>query len=183
VPPTASASRTYIAELFAARQAPAFFGTIADLALIRSVDASLRAAVAPLPGGTTGRTQGTVNAGTSLTLSGATKKPHASFELGTWLVAEPVALAVAQAMDLAPTVTSYYAQPYFHRNAEAATYAAVAQTATPVGLDAYSEAYDLYMGALHACFGGGAPATLLASIQSRCQTSMDKADAGIDSDG
>jgi N,N'-diacetylchitobiose transport system substrate-binding protein len=182
VPPT-STSPTYIAQLFAAGQAPAFFGTLADLSLIRTADSSLSLALAPLPGGTTGRTAGSVNAGSSLVLTAATHKPHAAFELAVWMVAEPVALAVAESMSVAPTVAGYYINSYYHRNATAATYFSAAQTATPIRLDAYSEAYDLYTSALHSAFGGGDPAKLMTSIQSRCQVAMDKADAGIDSDG
>lgn len=183
LPPTGSSNRLYIATLFAARQAPAFFGTISDIALIQRADPQIAIAVAPLPGGTSGRTTGSVSRGLSMVLTGVTRKPHAAFELAKWMVAEPVAFAVAQSMHLAPTIGSYYNAPLYHRDQTTATYYAAAQTAGRIGLDAYTEPYDLYLGAVRSAFGGGDAGKLLSAIQGRAQEAMDKADAGIESDG
>ncbi|MGH2390825.1 MAG: hypothetical protein ACRDIE_21705, partial [Chloroflexota bacterium] len=62
------------------------------------------------------------------------------------------------------------------------TYFFVAQTATPIGLDAYTEAFALYRDAIRAAFGGQDAHQALSAIQARCQTAMDKADAGVDAD-
>jgi arabinogalactan oligomer / maltooligosaccharide transport system substrate-binding protein len=174
-------NKAYLAQLFSARIAPAFFGTIADVALIQaSGGASL--AVAPLPGGSTGKTTGSVSDGASLVVVGGTRKPHAAFELAKWLIAEPPALGVARTLRLAPTVASYFKDPLFHGDRLADTYFSVAQTATPIGLDAYTAAFDLYRDALRSAFGGSDAERALSGIQTKCQTAMDKADAGVDAD-
>ena len=181
LPGAGPVNRAYLAQLFSARVAPAFFGTIADVALIQASGiASL--AVAPLPGGTTGKTTGSVSDGAGLVVVGTTRKPHAAFELAKWLTAEPPALGVARTLRLAPTVASYFKDPLFHGDRLSSTYFAVAQTATPIGLDAYTEAFDLYQDALRAAFGGQDAHQAMSAIQNRCQTAMDKADAGVDAD-
>lgn len=187
IPSSGSSNRLYLAQLFATRRAPAFFGTLSDLTLIASVDSSLRLAVAPLPGGTSGRTTGSVNDGASLVVVAdplfPQRHPHAAFELAKWLVARTPALAVAETLRLAPTVSSYYSDPYFHRDALTQTYFEVARTATPIGLDAYPVAFDLYKAALRACFGGADATRELQSVAGPVQAAMDRADAGLDSDG
>ncbi len=57
----------------ACRVAPAFFGTIADVALIQASGNNVSLAVAPLPGGTTGKTTGSVSDGASLVVVGGTR--------------------------------------------------------------------------------------------------------------
>ncbi len=181
LPGSGPVNNAYLAQLFSARVAPAFFGTIADVALIQaSGTASL--SVAPLPGGTTGKTTGSVSDGASLVVVGGSRKPHAAFELAKWLTAEPPALGVARTLRLAPTVASYFKDPLFHGDRLSSTYFSVAQTATPIGLDAYTEAFDLYQDALHAAFGGRDAHQALSGIQGKCQSAMDKADAGVDAD-
>lgn len=186
LPPQGATNRLYLAQLFAARQAPAFFGTLGDLALISSANSGPRLAVAPLPGGTTGRTSGSVNDGASLVVTAdpllTGRHPHAAFELGKWLVARPPALAVAQSLRLAPTVAGYYGDPIFRHDAITATYFDVARVATSIGLDAYPEAFDHYRDALRASFGGQDAGRQLASVAGAVQAAMDRADAGIDSD-
>jgi len=183
LPPSGPTNRLYLAQLFAARRAPAFFGTMADLALIQAAAPDLRVAVAPLPGGATGHTAGSVSDGLSLFVPAPSHRPHAAFELAKWLVAEPPALAVARTLRLAPTVTRYYEDAYFHHDALSRTYFTAARTAIPIGLDAYAEAYDLYLGALRAAFGGQDVARALAGVQARVQAAMDRSDAGIEGDG
>jgi ABC-type glycerol-3-phosphate transport system substrate-binding protein len=181
LPGSGPVNNAYLAQLFSARVAPAFFGTIADVSLIQaSGNAAL--ALAPLPGGITGKTTGSVSNGASLVVVGGTRKPHAAFELAKWLTAKRPALDVARTLRLAPTVASYFKDPLFHGDRLADTYFSVAQTATPIGLDAYTEAFDLYQDALRAAFGGQDALHVLAGIQAKCQSAMDKADAGVDAD-
>jgi len=187
IPSSGSSSKLYLAQLFATRRAPAFFGTLSDLTLIASVDSSLQLAVAPLPGGTSGRTTGSVNDGASLVVVAdplfPQRHPHAAFELAKWLVARTPALAVAETLRLAPTVSSYYRDPYFRRDALTQIYFQVARSATPILLDAYPVAFDAYKAALRACFGGADAARALQSAAGPAQAAMDRADAGLDSDG
>ena len=187
IPSSGSSSKLYLAQLFATRRAPAFFGTLSDLTLIASVDSSLQLAVAPLPGGSSGRTTGSVNDGASLVVVAdplfPQRHPHAAFELAKWLVARTPALAVAETLRLAPTVSSYYRDPYFSRDALTQTYFEVARTATPILLDAYPVAFDAYKAALRSCFGGADAARALQSAAGPVQAAMDRADAGLDSDG
>jgi len=183
LPPEGPSNRLYLAQLFATRQAPAFFGTLSDLTLIQSVDSGIRLAVAPLPGGTTGRTRGSVDDGVSLFVTDPSRHPHAAFELAKWLVARPPALAVARSLRLAPTVSAYYGDRLFHRDALSATIFDAARVARPILLDAYAEAVDLYRDALRASFGGQDAGRRLAAIARPAQAAMDRADAGIDSDG
>jgi ABC-type glycerol-3-phosphate transport system substrate-binding protein len=183
MPPAPTSNRNYLAQYFVAGLAPAFFGTMSDVGLIQQAGGSPRVAIAPLPGGTTGRTTGSVSDGASLVITGATRKPHAAFELGTWLVAPSPAVGVARTLRLAPTVESTYRDPYFHADRMTSTYFEVARTASPVGLDAYSEPYTLYLGALRQAFAGKSAKAALGAIQGPCQAAMDKADAGLDSDG
>jgi len=187
IPSSGASSKLYLAQLFATRRAPAFFGTLSDLSLIASVDSSLQLAVAPLPGGTSGRTTGSVNDGASLVVVAdplfPQRHPHAAFELAKWLVARTPALAVAETLRLAPTVSSYYRDPYFRRDALTQTYFEVARSATPILLDAYPVAFDAYKAALRACFGGADAARALQSAAGPVQAAMDRADAGLDSDG
>ncbi|HWE61088.1 MAG TPA: extracellular solute-binding protein [Chloroflexota bacterium] len=186
IPPMVS-NPLYTVQLFANRRAPAFFGTLSDLALINQLDNKLRVTVAPLPGGTTGRTSGSVNDGYSLVVVAdplfPQRHPHAAFELAKWLVARPPAIAVAESLHYAPTVTSYYNDPFFHRDANTAAYFAAARDAQPIALDAYPNAFDLYTQALRACFAGGDAARQLRAVAGQAQSFMDKADAGLDADG
>lgn len=183
LPSEGPSNRLYLAQLFATRQAPAFFGTLSDLTLIQSVDSGIRVAVAGLPGGTTGRTRGSVDDGLSLFVTDPSRHPHAAFELAKWLTARPPALAVAQSLRLAPTVAAYYGDRLFHRDALSTTLFNAARTARPILLDAYAEAADLYRDALRASFGGEDAGRRLAAIARPVQAAMDRADAGIDSDG
>ena len=183
LPPSGPTNRLYLAQQFAARRAPAFFGTMADLALIEAAAPDVRVALAPLPGGVTGHTAGSVSDGLSLFVPAPSHRPHAAFELAKWLVAPPPALAVARTLRLAPTVARYYEDAYFHHDAPSRAYFTAAQTAWPIGLDAYAEAYDLYLGALRAAFGGQDVTRALAGAQERVQAAMDRSDAGIEGDG
>ena len=187
IPSTSSNNTVFLAQLFAARRAPAFFGTLDDVSLIQAADRTLQLALSPLPGGTTGRTRGSVNDGASIVVIAdpllPQRHPHAAFELGKWLVARSPALAVAQSLHLAPTVAGYYRDRSFLKDRLAQTYFEVAQTARPILLDAYPSAFVLYSAAVRSCFGGEDARKSLTAVAREVQTAMDRADAGLDSDG
>jgi ABC-type glycerol-3-phosphate transport system substrate-binding protein len=183
VPPRSANARDYPRTLFIAGQVALFFGSSQDLALIQKAAPHLRLGTAQLPAGMRGTTRGSVLGGTSLFVPQGSRHTHGAFELAKWLVSAPVALPVAHDLGLAPVIRAQYDDPFFRRDPLLAAYFRQVQTARPIGLDAYPEAYQLFLTAYNAALDGADAGAALRRAQGPIQAAMARADANIDADG